>query len=112
MERTRAESLVFVVASSLIALSTLFAVTWVAGFDRVAARLSAVDPVWFATAFAAQLVAYFGYVLAYREVARVESDHEISTRNVIAAVTAGFGPFVARGGFAVLPVFDLTWTFR
>ena len=72
MERSRAESLVFVIASSVIALSTLFSVTWVAGFDHVSARLHAVDPVWFATAFGAQIVAYVGYVLAYREVARVE----------------------------------------
>jgi uncharacterized membrane protein YbhN (UPF0104 family) len=101
MERTRAESLVFVVASTLIALGTLLAVTWVAGFDNVAARLREVDPVWFATAFGAQVVAYIGYVLAYREVARVEPDCDLPTRNVVAAVTAGFGSFVARGGFAV-----------
>ena len=101
MERTRAESLFFVVASTLIALGTLFAVTWVAGFDPVASRLRAVDPVWFAAAFGAQIVAYVGYVLAYREVARVEPGCELPTRNVVAAVTAGFGSFVARGGFAV-----------
>ena len=101
IERTRAESLLFVVASTVIALGTLFAVAWVAGFDHVAARLREVDPVWFATAFGAQVVAYLGYVLAYREVARVEDGCDIGTRDVVAAVTAGFGPFVARGGFAV-----------
>ena len=37
MERSRGESFVFVIASSVIALGTLFAVTWVAGFDHVAA---------------------------------------------------------------------------
>ena len=41
----------FVVASTAIALGTLFAVTWVAGFDNVAARLRELDPVWFAAAF-------------------------------------------------------------
>jgi uncharacterized membrane protein YbhN (UPF0104 family) len=101
MERTRAESMVFVVASTGIALGTLVAVSWVAGFDHVLTRLQAVDPVWFASAFGAQIVAYFGYVLAYREIARVERGCDITTRNVVAAVTAGFGPFVARGGFAV-----------
>jgi uncharacterized membrane protein YbhN (UPF0104 family) len=101
IERTRAESLVFVVASTVIALGTLVAVAWVAGFDHVAARLREVDPVWFATAFGAQVVAYLGYVLAYREVARVEDGADIDTRDVVAAVAAGFGPFVARGGFAV-----------
>jgi uncharacterized membrane protein YbhN (UPF0104 family) len=101
MERTRAESLLFVVASSLIALGTLFAVTWVAGFDQVAARLREVDPVWFATAFGAELVAYVGYIFAYREVARIEPGCELPTRDLVAAVAAGFGSFVARGGFAV-----------
>jgi hypothetical protein len=101
LERTKAESLVFVVAGTLIALGTLFAVAWVAGFDHVAERLREVDPIWFVTAFGAQAVAYLGYVLAYREVARVENGRTIGTRDIVAAVTAGFGPFVARGGFAV-----------
>jgi len=101
LERTRAESLVFVAATTAIALGTLFAVTWVAGFDHVAARLRAVDPIWFAAALGAQALAYVGYVFAYREVSRVEEDCDFGTRDIVAAVTAGFGPFVARGGFAV-----------
>jgi uncharacterized membrane protein YbhN (UPF0104 family) len=101
MERTRTESTVFVAASTVIALGTLTAVSWVAGFDKVLDRLQGVDPVWFASAFGAQILAYIGYVFAYREVARVEEGYDISTRDAVAAVTAGFGPFVARGGFAV-----------
>ena len=101
MDRTRAESLVFVVASTLIALATLFAVTWVAGFDHVAARLQAVQPIWFLVALGAEAVAYVGYVLSYREVSRVEEGPSMNARTSLAAVTAGFGAFVARGGFAV-----------
>jgi uncharacterized membrane protein YbhN (UPF0104 family) len=101
MERTRAESLVFVVASTLIALATLFAVTWVAGFDHVSARLQAVQPIWFLAALGAEAVAYVGYVLSYREVSRVEEGPSMNARTALAAVTAGFGAFVARGGFAV-----------
>jgi uncharacterized membrane protein YbhN (UPF0104 family) len=101
MNRTRAESLVFVVASTLIALATLFAVTWVAGFDQVAARLQAVQPIWFLVALGAEAVAYVGYVLSYREVSRVEEGPGMTARTSLAAVTAGFGAFVARGGFAV-----------
>ncbi len=101
LERTRAESFAFVVASTAIAVGTLVAVSWVAGFEHVLFRLRAVDPVWFATAFVAQVIAYVGYVLAYREVARVEEGCDMPTRRLLAAVTAGFGPFVARGGFAV-----------
>ena len=101
MDRTRAESLVFVVASTLIALATLFAVTWVAGFGHVAARLQSVQPIWFLVALGAEAVAYVGYVLSYREVSRVEEGPGMNARTSLAAVTAGFGAFVARGGFAV-----------
>jgi uncharacterized membrane protein YbhN (UPF0104 family) len=101
MDRTRAESLVFVVASTLIALATLFAVTWVAGFGHVAARLQSVQPIWFLVALGAEAVAYVGYVLSYREVSRVEEGPSMNARTSLAAVTAGFGAFVARGGFAV-----------
>ncbi|HET7146108.1 MAG TPA: lysylphosphatidylglycerol synthase domain-containing protein [Gaiellaceae bacterium] len=101
LDRSRAASLAFVVASSAIAVAGLFLVAWIAGFDHVAARMRAIEPVWFATAFVAQIIAYGGYVLAYREVARVEDGCDMSPRDALAAVTAGFGAFVARGGFAV-----------
>src|SRR5947209_13278345 len=101
LERTRAESLVFVVASTAIALGTLFAVAWAAGLGRVWARAHAVQPIWFLVAFGAETVAYVGYVLSYREVSRVEKGREMPVRDALAAVAAGFGAFVAQGGFAV-----------
>ena len=101
LERTRTESFAFVVASTAIALGTLIAVAWIAGFGRVAARIEDLHPIWFLTAFLAQVLAYLGYSLAYREVARVEDGCELPTRSILAAVAAGFGAFVARGGFAV-----------
>jgi uncharacterized membrane protein YbhN (UPF0104 family) len=101
LERTRAESLFFVAASTGIALATLFAVAWVAGFGHVAHRLHVVQPIWFLVAFGAEAVAYLGYVLSYREVSRVERGPEMPVRDALAAVSAGFGAFVAQGGFAV-----------
>jgi uncharacterized membrane protein YbhN (UPF0104 family) len=101
IERTRAESAVFMLGSSGIALGTLVAMAWVAGFDRILARLQAIDPVWFAVAFGAEILAYVGYVLSYREVARLEDGGQMARMDAVAAVAAGFGPFVARGGFAI-----------
>jgi len=101
LERTRAEGLIFVVGSTGIALGTLFAVAWVAGFGHVAARVHAVQPIWFLVALGAEAIAYVGYVLSYREVSRVERGPEMPVRDALAAVTAGFGAFVAQGGFAV-----------
>ena len=101
VDRTRGESLFFVAASTAIALATLTAVAWAAGFERVVARLGHVQPIWFLVAFGAEVVAYAGYVLSYREVSRVERGPEMPARDALAAVTAGFGAFVAQGGFAV-----------
>ena len=101
MDRTRAESLFFVAASTAIALATLFAVAWAAGFGRVAHRIGEVNPIWFLVALGAEIVAYVGYVLSYREVSRVEEGPNMPARDALAAVSAGFGAFVAQGGFAV-----------
>jgi uncharacterized membrane protein YbhN (UPF0104 family) len=101
IERTRAESAVFMLGSATIAVGTLVAMAWVADFGRVYHRLLAVDPVWFAVGFGAEILAYVGYVLSYREVARVEDGHAMARMDAVAAVAAGFGPFVARGGFAI-----------
>jgi uncharacterized membrane protein YbhN (UPF0104 family) len=101
IERTRAESAVFMLGSALIALGTFGAMVWVAGFERVLDRLLAIDPVWFAVALGAEALAYLGYTLSYREVVRVEQGQVMLHRDAAAAVAAGFGPFVARGGFTI-----------
>lgn len=101
IERNRAESAVFMLGSAAIAVGTLIAVAWVAGFEHVLDRLQSIDPIWFAVAFGAEVLAYVGYVLSYREVARVEDGRAIARLDAAAAVAAGFGPFVARGGFTI-----------
>lgn len=91
----------FLVAASLLALATLFALSWVAGFDNVWDRLQNVQPIWFLVAFGAEIVAYLGYVIGYREVARVDEGPQLNHGHAAAAVAAGFGPFVTGGGFAL-----------
>ena len=101
MERNRSQSFGFIVGSTLLALATLYGVSWVAGFHHVLTRIGDVEPIWFVAAFFAEAVAYIGYAFAWREVARVEQGPKVDHGQVLAAVTAGFGPFIARGGFAV-----------
>jgi uncharacterized membrane protein YbhN (UPF0104 family) len=100
-ERTRAESAVFMLGSAGIALGTLAAMVIVAGPDRILGRLFAINPIWFAVALGAETLAYLGYTVSYREVVRVEEGQLMLHRDAVAAVAAGFGPFVARGGFAI-----------
>jgi uncharacterized membrane protein YbhN (UPF0104 family) len=95
------ESSVFLVAASLLALATLFALTEIAGFDPMWGRLKGVHPIWFLAAFGAEIVAYLGYVMGYREVSRVDEGPQMDHGRAAAAVAAGFGPFVTQGGFAL-----------
>jgi uncharacterized membrane protein YbhN (UPF0104 family) len=101
LHKGRTESLVFLVAASLLALATLFALSEVAGMERVWDRLQSVQPIWFLVALSAEVVAYLGYVLGYREVSRVDEGPEMGHGHAAAAVAAGFGPFVTQGGFAL-----------
>ncbi|MDP9261898.1 MAG: hypothetical protein M3O89_08020 [Actinomycetota bacterium] len=59
---------------------------------------------WLAVCLAGELVAYAGYVLTVRDMARVEEGSEMSISLSAQAVIAGFGVFAATrasGGFAV-----------
>src|SRR5690348_4400852 len=97
----KAEGAALLVVAGLLALGALVGVAWAAGFYAVAEELRTVRPWWFAVALGGEALAYFGYTLAYREVARVESGPDLAHRGSAAIVAAGFGPFVAGGGFHV-----------
>ncbi|MDX6555787.1 MAG: putative heme transporter [Miltoncostaeaceae bacterium] len=62
------------------------------------------DPGWFALAVPGQGLAYTGYVLAYRDAARVDGGPVLPLRRCLEIVVAGFGALVAAssvGGLAV-----------
>jgi uncharacterized membrane protein YbhN (UPF0104 family) len=101
LERTHFEVLFFVLCSSGLAMAALVGVAWAAGFGHVIDRIDEVNPVWFAVAFGGEALAYVGYMLGYRELARVEEGPQLDPGHTAAIVSTGFGAFVARGGFAV-----------
>ena len=90
----------FVAIGAAIALGTVIALAWVAGFEDVLHRLVHPKPLWIPLALAGQLVALLGYMIAYREVARVEQGPDLGMMKVAAVVFTGFGVFVAHGGFS------------
>jgi uncharacterized membrane protein YbhN (UPF0104 family) len=66
--------------------------------------------IWLAVCLASEVVAYLGYVLTIRDMARVDGGHEIDLAVSAKTVVAGFGVFAATrssGGFAI----DY-WAFR
>src|SRR6187551_665772 len=96
----KGEVFLFIGLGLALALGTTVGVAWAAGFGDVLHRLGHPQPLWMGLALAGQVVAYFGYMLAYREVARVERGPELGLMKLAAVVFTGFGVFVAHGGFS------------
>jgi uncharacterized membrane protein YbhN (UPF0104 family) len=88
-------------AAAALAFGASFALAWVAGFGRIADRLHYPNWPWLAAALGGEIVAYLGYILAYREVARAEGGAELQLPRAAAFVSTGFGVFVAAGGFSL-----------
>src|SRR3954452_14135613 len=101
LERDTAQHAVLVLVGAALALAGVLGIAWAAGFHTVYRQLRAVDPIWLPVAFGMEVAAYFGYVVAYREVARAQGGPRLGIGRAGASVAAGFGVFVIRGGFVV-----------
>jgi uncharacterized membrane protein YbhN (UPF0104 family) len=98
----KAHRLAFVVvAAGVLTSGAFFGLAWWAGFVAVYHRFIHVHWWWALVALGVEIVAYLGYVVAYREVARAEDGHEFNLTSTAAFVATGFGVFVASGGFAL-----------
>jgi uncharacterized membrane protein YbhN (UPF0104 family) len=101
LERDAAQHALLVAVGGALAVAAVAGIAWAAGFERVLDELHHFDPIWLPVAFGMEVAAYFGYVVAYREVARVEGGPRLGLLRAGAIVAAGFGAFVIRGGFVV-----------
>ena len=109
LDLERRNFLILLVAGAL-ALAAAMGLADMAGYNRLVDAVQDVVPTWFAVCFGGQVVAYLGYVLAVRDIARVDGGPLLSFRLSMRTVVAGFGVFAAThaaGGFSV----DY-WTFR
>jgi uncharacterized membrane protein YbhN (UPF0104 family) len=86
--------------SVLIAAGTVVAIASSDSVDAIIDAIGRFDFPWFGWAILAELTAYVGYVAAYRSRAHAPDHPDISLRMSIRLVVAGFGPFLALGGFA------------
>jgi uncharacterized membrane protein YbhN (UPF0104 family) len=98
---SRARLLLLVAVAAVLATGASVGIAWVAGFHEVWNSLIYPHWIWFPIAFGAQVVAYVGYTFAYREIARAERGPDLELTKAAALVAAGFGVFVAAGGFAL-----------
>src|SRR5262252_103760 len=89
-----------IVAAALSLIATIL-VAGAAGYSAIASHLKEAHWYWLVFALIGAVAANVGYVFAYREVAHVDRGVRLSTLRAGAIVTAGFGMFIPRGGFAV-----------
>src|SRR6185312_6224340 len=76
----------------------------IAGAERLDRAARHFHPIWLVLCFFGELVAYFGYVLAVRDTAKVDQGPKLSFGHSIRTVIGGFGVFAATrtsGGFAL-----------
>jgi uncharacterized membrane protein YbhN (UPF0104 family) len=101
LERHPMQHAMLIAVGAALALGALVGVSWAAGFQSVLDEFRRADWNWLPAAFAMEAGAYLGYIVAYREVARVEGGPTMGMGRAGAIVAAGFGVFVIRGGFVV-----------
>jgi hypothetical protein len=109
LDLERRNALILLVAGAF-AIAAAMGLADMAGYGRMVEAVQDVVPTWFAVCFGGQVVAYLGYVLAVRDIARLDGGPLLSFRLSMRTVVAGFGVFAAThaaGGFSV----DY-WTFR
>jgi len=109
LELERRNALILLLAGAL-AFAAAVGLADMAGYGRLVDAVQDVVPTWFAVCFGGEVVAYLGYVLAVRDIARLDDGPLLSLRLTMRTVVAGFGVFAAThaaGGFSV----DY-WTFR
>jgi hypothetical protein len=92
--------MLMLLAGALSLIATIF-VAGAAGYGAVASHVRHADTYWFPFAIVGAVAAHIGYTVAYREVAHVDRGVRLGTLRAAAIVTAGFGMFFPRGGFAV-----------
>jgi uncharacterized membrane protein YbhN (UPF0104 family) len=89
------------VAAAVLAAGALVGVSWAAGFAAVLHHLLHPNWTWLGAAIGGEVVAYFGYTVAYRETVRAEGGAELEAPRAAAVVATGFGAFLQGGGFAL-----------
>jgi uncharacterized membrane protein YbhN (UPF0104 family) len=95
--------LVLLVPTAL-ALGAVAGLAYLAGSERLDRAAKHIHPIWLLLCFFGEAVAYFGYVLAVRDTAKVDQGPKLSFGDSARAVLGGFGVFAATrtsGGFAV-----------
>jgi uncharacterized membrane protein YbhN (UPF0104 family) len=100
----RRKAILTLVIGTVIVAIAVFFIGQVASFPKMLRALRHADRIWFFVCLGGELVAYAGYIAAYRDVARVDGGPRFRLWTVARVVAVGFGAFVAGSSFGTLGV--------
>ena len=93
-----------VAAAALLVVGVGVAIGKAASYARLLHELRGAQTGWLALCLAGEVLAYTGYVVAYRETAAVDGGPRFSPLNALRIVAAGFGALVLATGAGTLAV--------
>jgi uncharacterized membrane protein YbhN (UPF0104 family) len=100
----RRRAIVTVVLGAAVIGVAVFFIGQFASFPKMLHALRHADRGWFFVCLGGEIVAYLGYIAAYRDVARVDGGPQLRFWTVTRVVAVGFGAFVAGSSFGTLGV--------
>lgn len=87
--------------STLIAAIAVVAIARATRADEVGRAFEVFNPGWIGLIAGGEVVAYAGYMIAYRSIATIHGHAALSLPLIARVVAAGFGPFAIGGGFGI-----------
>ncbi len=104
-QRPNRRRVVLVVAAGIVlAVGAATAIGKAASYARMLDELRSAEAVWLPLCLLGELLAYAGYLLAYRESAAVDGGPRLSFPTTLRIVAAGFGAMVLATGAGTLAV--------
>jgi uncharacterized membrane protein YbhN (UPF0104 family) len=87
--------------ATLIAGIAVVAIARATNVDEVGRAFEDFDPGWIGLIAGAEVLAYLGYMVAYRSIAMIHGHAPLALPLIARVVVAGFGPFAIGGGFGI-----------
>lgn len=90
-----------ILLAAVLEVGAAAGMAYVAGFSAVHAVIGRVSWAWIGAVVGGIAVSFLGYFFAYRGIYHVNDGPRLSSRQMRAVVTGGFGGFLAHGGAAL-----------
>lgn len=87
--------------ATLLAAVAVVVLARATGVDEVGRAFENFRPAWIGLIAGAEVLAYIGYIAAYRSIAMIHGHAALALPLVARVVVAGFGPFTIGGGFGI-----------